>query len=47
MGFHLKSKNIILPVEPWGDENVIGIRSFNVIQNHALELAGTAVIISK
>ena len=25
MGFRLISKNTLLPVEPWGDENVIGI----------------------
>ena len=30
MGFHLKPKNTLLPVEPGGDENVIGIRAFNI-----------------
>ena len=30
MRFHLISKNVLLPVEPWGDENVIGIRTFNI-----------------
>ena len=28
MGFHLKPKNTLLPVEPGGNENVIGIRAF-------------------
>ena len=31
MGFHLISKNILLPVEPRGDENVIGIRAFKTL----------------
>ena len=35
MGFHLISKNILLPVEPWGNENVIGIRSFNTTSSGA------------
>ena len=29
MGIHLISKNVLLPLEPWGDENVMGIRAFN------------------
>ena len=33
MGFHLISKNVLLPAEPWG-ENVIGIRSFNFGLQH-------------
>ena len=32
MGFHLISKNILLLVEPGGDKNVIGIRSFKWLQ---------------
>ena len=37
MGFHLKPKNTLLPVEPGGDENVIGIRAFNFVVWHPVE----------
>ena len=36
MGFHLISKNVLLPVEPWGDENVIGIRAFKLVEFSAV-----------
>ena len=38
MGFHLISKNVLLPVEPWGDENVIGIRSFKNLKLFSIRI---------